>query len=249
MAETERNNLPIAEEPEFTTEIPAIRPDDLVHFTQMNAMLESLLGNDVFLQRLANKMIENSLIAHVLDCENSQMVLGADQGPAITGLIDEVNESVTQLYSDIQTLMEKVFPDIKYLIQSGVMMMDSWTWTNTGEISGNAYNNGNIYCLSVTVSASVGHGAGIKFSSPGIETDGLSTLQIDFEGISHPDYIVLVNIRNQSDNTLVSENVSVQGVVSKTYTIPSSATSIILSITVSMGAGTNILKIRNMLLF
>ena len=101
MAETERNNLPIAEEPEFTTEIPAIRPDDLVHFTQMNAMLESLLGNDVFLQRLANKMIENSLIAHVLDCENSQMVLGADQGPAITGLIDEVNESVTQLYSDI----------------------------------------------------------------------------------------------------------------------------------------------------
>lgn len=100
MAETERNNLPIAEEPEFTTEIPAIRPDDLVHFTQMNAMLESLLGNDVFLQRLANKMIENSLIAHVLDCENSQMVLGADQGPAITGLIDEVNESVTQLYSD-----------------------------------------------------------------------------------------------------------------------------------------------------
>ena len=101
MAETERSNLPIAEEPEFTTEIPAIRPDDLVHFAQMNAMLESLLGNDVFLQRLANKMIENSLIAHVLDCENPQMVLGADQAPVITGLIDGVKEDVTQLYSDI----------------------------------------------------------------------------------------------------------------------------------------------------
>ena len=104
MAETERSNLPIAEEPEFTTEIPAIRPDDLVHFAQMNAMLESLLGNDVFLQRLANKMIENSLIAHVLDCENPQMVLGADQAPVITGLIDGVKEDVTQLYSDIQDL-------------------------------------------------------------------------------------------------------------------------------------------------
>lgn len=103
MAETERSNLPIAEEPEFTTEIPAIRPDDLVHFAQMNAMLESLLGNDVFLQRLANKMIENSLIAHVLDCENPQMVLGADQAPVITGLIDGVKEDVTQLYSEITT--------------------------------------------------------------------------------------------------------------------------------------------------
>ena len=104
MAETERSNLPIAEEPEFTTEIPAIRPDDPVHYAQMNAMLESLLGNDVFLQRLANKMIENSLIAHVLDCENPQMVLGADQAPVITGLIDGVKEDVTQLYSDIQKL-------------------------------------------------------------------------------------------------------------------------------------------------
>lgn len=101
MAETERSNLPIAEEPEFTTEIPAIRPDDPVHFAQMNAMLESLLGNDVFLRRVANKMLENSLIAHVLDCENPQMVLGADQGPVITGLIDEVKEDVTQLYSEI----------------------------------------------------------------------------------------------------------------------------------------------------
>ena len=68
----------------------------------MNAMLESLLGNDVFLQRLANKMIENSLIAHVLDCENPQMVLGADQAPVITGLIDGVKEDVTQLYSEIR---------------------------------------------------------------------------------------------------------------------------------------------------
>ena len=102
MAETERSNLPIAEEPEFTTEIPAIRPDDPVHYAQMNAMLESLLGNDVFLQRLENKMIENSLIAHVLDCENPQMVLGADQAPVITGLIDGVKEDVTQLYSEIR---------------------------------------------------------------------------------------------------------------------------------------------------
>ena len=106
MAETEKRNLPVAEEPEFSAEIPAIRPDDPVHFAQMNAMFESLLENDVFLKRLANKMIEKSLIAHVLDCENSQMVLGADQGPMITGLIDGVKEDVTQLYSDIGTNIE-----------------------------------------------------------------------------------------------------------------------------------------------
>ena len=104
MAEVEKKNLPIAEEPEFITEIPAINPDDPVHFAQMNKILASLLGNDVFLDRLADKMIEKNLIAHVLDCENPQMVLGADQGPAITGLIDEVKGDVTQLYSDIQDL-------------------------------------------------------------------------------------------------------------------------------------------------
>lgn len=120
MAETERNNLPVAEEPEFTTEIPAIRPDDPVHFAQMNAMLESLLGNDVFLKRLANKMIENSLIAHVLDCENPQMVLGADQGPAITGLIDGVKEDVTQLYSEITPIIKTKNDGILTYLVSGM---------------------------------------------------------------------------------------------------------------------------------
>ena len=126
MSEAERNYLSVAEEPEFITEMPAIRPDDPVHFAQMNAMLESLLGNDVFLKRLANKMIENSLIAQVLDCENSQMVLGADQGPVITGLIDEVTEDVTQLYSDIalkaadlEKIMDYLWPDTLPLFQNG----------------------------------------------------------------------------------------------------------------------------------
>lgn len=101
MAENENNNLQVPEEPEFTKEIPGIDPEDPVHFAQMNGILEKLLGNDVFLDKLANKMIEKNLIAHVLDCENAQMVLGADQAPVITGLIDEVKEDVTQLYSEI----------------------------------------------------------------------------------------------------------------------------------------------------
>lgn len=114
MAEVEKKNLPIAEEPEFITEIPAINPDDPVHFAQMNKILASLLGNDVFLDRLADKMIEKNLIAHVLDCENPQMVLGADQGPAITGLIDEVKGDVTQLYSEIPFFdPKKSYIDIK----------------------------------------------------------------------------------------------------------------------------------------
>lgn len=102
MAENESNNLQVAEEPEFTKEIPGIDPEDPVHFAQMNGILEKLLGNDVFLDKLANKMIEKNLIAHVLDCENAQMVLGADQAPVITGLIDGVKEDVTQLYSEMQ---------------------------------------------------------------------------------------------------------------------------------------------------
>ena len=77
-----------------------------MHFAQMNKILASLLGNDVFLDRLADKMIEKNLIAHVLDCENPQMVLGADQAPVITGLIDGVKEDVTQLYSDIHTELD-----------------------------------------------------------------------------------------------------------------------------------------------
>lgn len=101
MAETERNNLQVAEAPEFTREIPGIDPNDPVHFAQMNEILEKLLGNDVFLDKMANKMIEKNLIAHVLDCENAQMVLGADQAPMITGLIDGVREDVAQLYSDM----------------------------------------------------------------------------------------------------------------------------------------------------
>ena len=101
MAENENNNLQVPEEPEFIKEIPGIDPEDPVHFAQMNGILEKLLGNDVFLEKLANKMIEKNLIAHVLDCENAQMVLGADQAPVITGLIDGVKEDVTQLYSEI----------------------------------------------------------------------------------------------------------------------------------------------------
>lgn len=126
MAETERRNLPVAEEPEFSAEIQGINPNDPVHFAQMNAILERLLENDVFLKRLANKMIENSLIAHVLDCENSKMVLGADQGPMITGLIDGVKEDVTQLYSDLQNANSGIrYNDTDHTIE--VNVNGKWT--------------------------------------------------------------------------------------------------------------------------
>lgn len=37
------------------------------------------------------------MISHVMDSTNSNMVLGADQGPVITKLIDKVQEQVTVL--------------------------------------------------------------------------------------------------------------------------------------------------------
>ena len=106
----ERENLPVPENPDFNLQIGGLQPDDPVHFAQMNNMLAQLLTNDAFLERLANKMIEKALVAHVLDSSNSSMVLGADQAPALTALIDAERERITQLNSDIMQFHEVTLP-------------------------------------------------------------------------------------------------------------------------------------------
>lgn len=97
----ERNNLPVPEEPDFSTQIEEILPEDPVHAAQINEIFTRLLTNDAFLDKLASKMVEKALIAHVLDSVNPNMVLGADQAPVLTGLIDEQKERITKLYSDL----------------------------------------------------------------------------------------------------------------------------------------------------
>ena len=103
-----RENLPIPADPDFSAEIGGLNQDDPVHYAQMNAILTRLLTNDVFLEKLASKMVEKTLIAHVLDSTNTSMVLGADQAPALTALLDTERERITKLNSDITGLNTKI---------------------------------------------------------------------------------------------------------------------------------------------
>ena len=77
-----------------------IETSDPVHADIYNALFEKLLNNDAFLERLANKMVEQAMISHVLDSVNPAMVLGADQGPEIIKLIAAIRKSVEDVNSN-----------------------------------------------------------------------------------------------------------------------------------------------------
>lgn len=102
-------NYEINEEQEVLTKaMRMIETGDPVHADVYNALFSALLNNDVFLEKLANKMVQQAMISHVMDSTNSNMVLGADQGPVITKLIDKVQEQVTVL--NTKTIFEKIPP-------------------------------------------------------------------------------------------------------------------------------------------
>lgn len=61
-----------------------IETSDPVHADVYNALFSILINNDVFLEKLANKMVQQVMISHVMDSTNPDMVMGADQGPVIT---------------------------------------------------------------------------------------------------------------------------------------------------------------------
>jgi len=128
-----RENLPIPADPDFSAEIGGLNQDDPVHYAQMNAILTRLLTNDVFLEKLASKMVEKTLIAHVLDSTNTSMVLGADQAPALTALLDTERERITKLNSDITVLntnlleLKSYTNEIKYRsYQTVIPIQESW---------------------------------------------------------------------------------------------------------------------------
>lgn len=102
-------NYEINEEQEVLTKaMRMIETGDPVHADVYNVLFSALLNNDVFLEKLANKMVQQAMISHVMDSTNSNMVLGADQGPVITKLIDKVQEQVTVL--NTKTIFEKIPP-------------------------------------------------------------------------------------------------------------------------------------------
>lgn len=81
----------------LTRALRMIETGDPVHADVYNALFSVLINNDVFLEKLANKMIQQAMISHVTDCTNPDMVMGADQGPVFTQLIEKVKEQVDVL--------------------------------------------------------------------------------------------------------------------------------------------------------
>lgn len=86
----------------LTRALRMIETGDPVHADVYNALFSVLINNDVFLEKLANKMIQQAMISHVTDCTNSDMVMGADQGPVFTKLIEKVKEQVDVLNTNQQ---------------------------------------------------------------------------------------------------------------------------------------------------
>lgn len=82
-------------------ELRKLETSDPVHANVYNALFEKLINNDAFLERLANKMVEKSMLCHVLDSVNAQQVLAADVGPKITAIIDGLQEDVSVLNTKI----------------------------------------------------------------------------------------------------------------------------------------------------
>ena len=85
-------------------ELRKLETSDPVHANVYNALFDKLINNDAFLERLANKMIEKSMLCHVLDSVNAQQVLAADVGPKITAIIDGLQEDVNGLNTNLTTL-------------------------------------------------------------------------------------------------------------------------------------------------
>ena len=86
-------------------ELRKLETSDPVHANVYNALFEKLINNDAFLERLANKMVEKSMLCHVLDSVNAQQVLAADVGPKITAIIDGLQEDVNGLNTKIRTTL------------------------------------------------------------------------------------------------------------------------------------------------
>lgn len=85
-------------------ELRKLETSDPVHANVYNALFEKLINNDAFLERLANKMVEKSMLCHVLDSVNAQQVLAADVGPKITAITNGLKEDVNGLNTNLTTL-------------------------------------------------------------------------------------------------------------------------------------------------
>ena len=132
----------------LTRALRMIETGDPVHADVYNALFSVLINNDVFLEKLANKMIQQAMISHVTDCTNSDMVMGADQGPVFTKLIEKVKEQVDVLntkrkISNISYIKSSEDVDIGhfYLTQHGAVVTMTLSFTLKKSVPQESYEN------------------------------------------------------------------------------------------------------------
>ena len=73
---------------------------------------------------LIDKRIEKAMISHVLDSTNTSMVLGADVGPKVTQLINNVNTRVDRVNSDLASITGLIVKDIT--LNPGYAIYGTW---------------------------------------------------------------------------------------------------------------------------
>ena len=94
-----------------------IETSDPVHADVYNALFSILINNDVFLEKLANKMVQQVMISHVMDSTNPDMVMGADQGPVITKLIEKVQKQVDVLNTNTKWTSFETVKDPEFTVE------------------------------------------------------------------------------------------------------------------------------------
>lgn len=106
----------------LTRALRMIETGDPVHADVYNALFSVLINNDVFLEKLANKMIQQAMISHVTDCTNSDMVMGADQGPVFTKLIEKVKEQVDVLNTKAKNMQRSYLGNLGNVASGSVTL-------------------------------------------------------------------------------------------------------------------------------
>lgn len=99
-----------------------IETSDPVHADVYNALFSVLINNDVFLEKLANKMVQQVMISHVMDSTNPDMVMGADQGPVITKLIEKVREQVNVLNTKAKNMQRSYLGNLGNVASGSVTL-------------------------------------------------------------------------------------------------------------------------------
>ena len=67
-------------------------------------------------------MIQQAMISHVTDCTNSDMVMGADQGPVFTKLIEKVKEQVDVLNTKAKNMQRSYLGNLGNVASGSVTL-------------------------------------------------------------------------------------------------------------------------------